>query len=90
MAIDDKMDVSLGASRTSQASRLEVLEGPTGRRMRTAAEKARIVAESLLPGASVAEVARKQGTSRWQIYDWRKRVREGKLARPDVMRGDAT
>jgi transposase len=43
MAIDDKMDVSLGASRTSQASRLEVLEGPTGRRMRTAAEKARIV-----------------------------------------------
>jgi transposase len=82
MATDDEMDVSLGASRGSRASRLEVLEGPTGRRMRTAAEKARIVAESLLPEASVAEVARKHGTSRWQIYDWRKRIREGKQARP--------
>jgi transposase len=82
MGTDDKMDVSLGASRASRASRLEVLEGPTGRRMRTAAEKARIVAESLLPEASVAEVARKHGTSRWQIYDWRKRIREEKQAWP--------
>ena len=30
--------------------------------------KARIVAESWLPGATVAEVARRHGTTRWQIY----------------------
>ncbi|MDF0516690.1 IS66 family insertion sequence element accessory protein TnpB [Bradyrhizobium yuanmingense] len=34
-------------------SRLEVLEGPSGRRVRSEAEWARIVGESLLPGAQV-------------------------------------
>lgn len=34
-------------------SRLEVIEGPTGRRRRTKAERARIAAESLIPGISV-------------------------------------
>ncbi|MDH2348744.1 IS66 family insertion sequence element accessory protein TnpB, partial [Bradyrhizobium sp. SSUT77] len=28
------------------------------------------MAESLLPGAQVSEVARKHGATRWQIYDW--------------------
>jgi transposase-like protein len=39
--------------------------------VRSEAERARIVAESLLPGAQVSEVARKHGATRWQIYDWR-------------------
>jgi transposase len=31
-----------------------------------------------------AEVARKYGATRWQIYDWRKRLRrEGRLALPE-------
>jgi transposase len=59
-----------------RVSRLEVLEGPTGRRVRSEAERARIVAESLLPSAQVAEVARKHGATRWQIYDWRRRFRQ--------------
>ncbi|MCK1590182.1 transposase, partial [Bradyrhizobium sp. 169] len=45
-------------------SRLEVLEGPSGPRVRSEAERARIVAESLLPGAQVSEVARKHGATR--------------------------
>jgi transposase len=57
-------------------SRLEVLEGPSGRRERSEAERARMVAESLLPGAQVAEVARRHGATRWQIYDWRRRFRQ--------------
>ena len=65
------------------AGRLEVIEGPTGRRRRSEAERARIAAESLLPGVRVAEVARRHGVTRWQVYDWRKQLRQGRLALPD-------
>ena len=52
MGADGKMDVHLDVSTTGYAGRLEVLEGPTGRRVRSEAEKARIAAESLMPGAA--------------------------------------
>jgi transposase len=57
-----------------------VLPGPTGRRQRSDAEKARIAAESLAPGAIVADIARRHGATRWQIYDWRRRFRSSRLA----------
>ena len=60
-----------------------MIEGPTGRRNRSDAEKARIAAESLVPGAEVATVARKHGVTRWQVYDWRRRLRQGQLALPE-------
>lgn len=72
---DVKKGVHLDVPSNGFAGRLEVIEGPTGRRKRTEAEKARIVAESLMPGVRVAEVARKYGATRWQVYDWRKRLR---------------
>ncbi|WP_247390110.1 transposase [Bradyrhizobium sp. 143] len=75
MGLDSKKDVHLDGSTTGSVSRLEVLEGPSGRRVRSEAERVRIVAESLLPGAQVSEVARKHGATRWQIYDWRRRFR---------------
>jgi len=43
------------------------------RRRRTAAEKAQIVRESLIAGASVAEVARRHGVNPNLIYAWRHR-----------------
>ena len=46
MGADGKMDVELDVSKANRVSRLEVIEGPTGRRNRSAAEKARIAAES--------------------------------------------
>jgi transposase len=64
-------------------SRLEVIEGPSGRRRRTAAERARIAAESLMPGVQVADVARRHGTTRWQVYDWRRKLRTGQLVLPE-------
>jgi len=73
------MDVHLDVSTPGYVGRLEVLEGPTGRRVRSASDKARIAAESLMPGAQVAVVARKHGATRWQIYDWRRRLRQGQL-----------
>jgi len=82
MAGDGKMDVHLDVSRNGYGGRLEVIEGPTGRRRRSASEKARIVAESLMPGVPVADVARRHGTTRWQVYDWRRRARDGRLVLP--------
>jgi transposase len=80
---DGKEVVHLDDPRGGGFSRLEVIEGPTGRRRRTKAERARIAAESLLPGASVTDVARRHGTTRWQIYDWRKQIRKGNLVVPE-------
>ncbi len=85
MGVDGKMDVQLDVSKASRVSRLEVIEGPTGRRNRSAAEKAKIAAESLVPGAEVATVARKHGVTRWQVYDWRRRLQRGQLSLPDSM-----
>lgn len=82
---DGKMDVQLDVSTSGYAGRLEIVEGPTGRRIRTGAEKARIAAESLVPGVQVAAVARKHGATRWQVYDWRRRLRQGQLALPEHM-----
>jgi transposase len=79
MGRDGKLGVHLDVSRAGYAGRLEVIEGPTGRRRRSDEEKARIVAESLLPGVRVADVARRHGTTRWQVYDWRRRARNGRL-----------
>jgi len=36
-----------------------------------------------MPGVKVADVARKHGTTRWQIYDWRKQLRKGNLVLPE-------
>nr|WP_247285978.1 MULTISPECIES: transposase [unclassified Bradyrhizobium] len=70
MGLVSKKDVHLAGSSLGPVSRLEVLEGPSGRRLRSEAERARIVAESR-PGAQVSEVARKHGATRWQLYGFR-------------------
>lgn len=76
------MDGCLDGSKDGYAGRLEVIEGRTGRRQRSEVERARIAAESLAPGAKVADVARRHGVTRWQVYDWRKKLASGKLALP--------
>jgi transposase len=37
----------------------------------------------MMPGLTVAEVARRHGTTRWQVYDWRKKLRMGQLVVPE-------
>ncbi len=83
MERDGKVGVHLDGSRDGGVSRLEVIEGPSGRRLRTKAERARIAAESLVPTASVTDVAQRHGTTRWQIYDWRRKLRTGQLVVPE-------
>jgi transposase len=61
-------------------STVTVLAGPERRRRWTSAEKARIVDESLAPGASVAEVARRHDVHPNLLHLWRRQARTGALA----------
>jgi len=76
------MDGYLDGSTDGYVGRMEVIEGRTGRRVRSEAERARIAAESLAPGAKVVDVARRHEVTRWQVYDWRRKLAAGKLAVP--------
>lgn len=65
-----------------------VLSGPERRRRWTTAEKLRIVEESLAPGASVVEVARRHDVHRNLVTVWRRQARTGLLAcGPEPMQG---
>jgi transposase len=52
---------------------------PTRRLLRTNDEKRRIVAEALVPGASVAAVARRHGVNANLLFGWRRLHKRGLL-----------
>jgi transposase len=62
------------------AGRVEVIEGPSGRRSWPDDVKARIVRESLEPGATVSEVARRHRISPQHLTLWRRAARQGRLS----------
>ena len=64
---------------TSVVERLDVLEGPTGRRSWSDMEKIRIIRESLEPGARVCDVARRNGLTPQHLSTWRSLAKKGKL-----------
>ena len=55
--------------------RVEILTGPARRRRWSADQKARIVSETLAPGARVAEVARRWQVCSQQVFGWRRAAR---------------
>ena len=61
--------------------RVEVLSGVERRRQWSDDEKARIVEETLAPGARVAEVARRNAVSASLVFGWRRLARDGLLGR---------
>ena len=61
--------------------RVELLTGPGRRRRWSSEEKARIVAETLIPGARVSEVARRWQLHPQQLFGWRHQVREDVASR---------
>lgn len=67
--------------------RVEVLTGPGRRRRWSADEKARIVAETLVPGARVSEVARRWQICSQQVFGWRRAMRQDL---PSVLREPTT
>ncbi len=59
-----------------QVRRIEVITGAGGRRRWTVDDKARIVEETLEPGASVSMVARRHGLTPQQVFAWRREARQ--------------
>lgn len=62
--------------------RVDMVSGPTGRRRWPAEEKGRIVAETLVPGASTSAIARHYGMAPSQLFAWRRQAKDGALAIP--------
>ena len=73
-------DVSDDAKGTFR--RVEVLTGPGRRRRWSADEKAQIVAETLVAGARVSEVARRWQICSQQVFGWRRAMRQDVLSVP--------
>jgi transposase len=82
MAVEHQIEHRMELLSRRRVSRVEVLEGPTERRRWPDDVKARIVAESLLPGARVCDVAAKYGLIARHLSQWRGLARQGKLVLP--------
>lgn len=54
---------------------VEIVNGADGRRRWSTDDKARIVEETLVPGAIVSEVARRHGLTPQQVFTWRRLAR---------------
>lgn len=66
----------------TEVRRLEVITG-TGRRRQFSEDfKSEVVAETLVAGAVVSEVARRRGLTPQQVFTWRRQVRAS--ARPGI------
>jgi transposase len=58
------------------AQRLDVVSSGVGRRRWAREAKARIIAESMVPGANVADVARRNDIHPQHLYMWRRKAME--------------
>ena len=69
-----------------QIRRIEVITVSVGRRGWTIDDKARIVAETLEPGAVVSVIARRHGLTPQQLFGWRREARQrNEEARPSFV-----
>lgn len=58
-----------------EVRRVEVINGAMGRRRWSSDARARIVEETLVPGAVVSVVARRHGLTPQQLFTWRREAR---------------
>jgi len=61
----------------AEIRRFEVINGAMGRRRWSADDRARILEETLAPGAVVSAVARRYGLTPQQLFTWRRQARKG-------------
>lgn len=63
---------------------VELLAAPAAKRRWSDEVKGRVVAETLVPGVTVNEVARRHGVKANHLSSWRTLARQGKLVLPEV------
>lgn len=80
----------LHKSKEEPVRRLEVFTGSGRRRSWTAAQKARIVAESYASGDDVSSVARRHGLTPQQLFGWRRDAQRCAAARSGDSAGGMT
>ncbi|SLK07958.1 MULTISPECIES: IS66-like element accessory protein TnpA [Novosphingobium] len=84
MSDETDFETSFETNALVRPERLDVVAAPRGRRSWTPEARARIIAESLVPGVNVSEVARRHGIYPQQLYTWRRGFQEhAEKMRPD-------
>ena len=61
-----------------------IVVDPVRRQRRSVREKRQIVEATLVPGSSIARVARAQGVNANQLFHWRKLYKQGLLEEPSL------
>jgi transposase len=69
---------------------VELLAAPAAKRRWSDDAKGRMVAETLVPGVTVNEVARRHGVKANHLSSWRTLARMGKLVVPEVVGAEFT
>ncbi len=69
---------------------VELLAAPSSKRRWSDEAKGRIVAETLVVGVTVSEVARRHGVKANHLSSWRTLARQGKLVVPEIAGAEFT